>query len=318
MKQIKFALFYLIVIGMIVVSNLTGNKEIIFPELAALAAGTLLSPKMPWEVSKLRLVILMSIGSVLGVLLVYLSVIPLVFKVLIAFVAATICLICSKTTMFPMISAAVLPILMGTDSLIYPLSVIIMSIIIVLVQKGSENLGITEAKSYEPHLFSIKKESLRILLMSVFVLISTFIGTNFDCIYIIAPPVIVAFADMSFLDGKASDHPVKTFLTISACALSGAASQIIFCNILNFTTAVSVFIAITAVLIIFRIAKFILPPAAALAVLPAIIPESSVILYPFEVACGSIIFIALSILIKKIVDKEMITNAILLQMRSKA
>lgn len=47
---------------MVGVSELMGEKEIIFPEMAALTIGMWIVDKKVWTVSRLKLVLLMSIG----------------------------------------------------------------------------------------------------------------------------------------------------------------------------------------------------------------------------------------------------------------
>ena len=51
---------------MVGVSELMGEKEIIFPEMAALTIGMWIVDKKVWTVSRLKLVLLMSIGAIVG------------------------------------------------------------------------------------------------------------------------------------------------------------------------------------------------------------------------------------------------------------
>ena len=61
----------LMILLMVGVSELMGEKEIIFPEMAALTIGM-------WTVSRLKLVLLMSIGAIVGVCIVRYSPFPLI------------------------------------------------------------------------------------------------------------------------------------------------------------------------------------------------------------------------------------------------
>ena len=63
---------------MVGVSELMGEKEIIFPEMAALTIGLWIVDKKVWTGSRLKLVLLMSIGAIVGVCIVRYSPFPLI------------------------------------------------------------------------------------------------------------------------------------------------------------------------------------------------------------------------------------------------
>lgn len=63
---------------MVGVSELMGEKEIIFPEMAALTIGMWIVDKKVWTVSRLKLVLLMSIRAIVGVCIVRYSPFPLI------------------------------------------------------------------------------------------------------------------------------------------------------------------------------------------------------------------------------------------------
>ena len=66
----------LMILLMVGVSELMGEKEIIFP--AALTIGMWIVDKKVWTVSRLKLVLLMSIGAIVGVCIVRYSPFPLI------------------------------------------------------------------------------------------------------------------------------------------------------------------------------------------------------------------------------------------------
>lgn len=98
---------------MVGVSELMGEKEIIFPEMAALTIGMWIVDKKVWTVSRLKLVLLMSIGAIVGVCIVRYSPFPLIVNLCISFAFSAICLQVSRTTLIPQISACMLPILLA-------------------------------------------------------------------------------------------------------------------------------------------------------------------------------------------------------------
>ena len=60
---------------MVGVSELLGEKEIIFPEITALTVGAIAAPKHSWKVSRARMILLIAVCSVIGILIVRLSLI---------------------------------------------------------------------------------------------------------------------------------------------------------------------------------------------------------------------------------------------------
>lgn len=66
----------LLATAMIGVSELLGEKEIIFPEITALTVGAIAAPKQSWRVSRVRMVLLIAVCSVLGILIVRYSPLP--------------------------------------------------------------------------------------------------------------------------------------------------------------------------------------------------------------------------------------------------
>lgn len=64
-KRYLFALTMILL--MVAVAELSGEKEIIFPEMAALTIGMWIVDKQVWRVSRARMVALMTAGAVAGV-----------------------------------------------------------------------------------------------------------------------------------------------------------------------------------------------------------------------------------------------------------
>ncbi|MFR7934323.1 MAG: hypothetical protein ACLU4S_02690 [Clostridium perfringens] len=71
---------------MVSIAEITGEREIIFPEVAALVVGSWVLEKQPWKVSKLGLVGLMTLCSIVGVLIVRYVNLGLTIEVLIGLV----------------------------------------------------------------------------------------------------------------------------------------------------------------------------------------------------------------------------------------
>ena len=123
-----------LVAAMVGVAELLGEKEIIFPEITALAIGAWIAPQQVWRTNRLRIVLMIAIFAVLGVCLVRYLPLTLYLQVIIAFAIVSVGFLLSGTTFAPVISAMVLPVLLGTTSWVYPLAATAMALIIVLGQ----------------------------------------------------------------------------------------------------------------------------------------------------------------------------------------
>ena len=125
----------LLVALMILMSEVFHEKEFIFPEITALTIGAWLAPKQVWKTNKIKLVFLIAAYASLGIILVKYVDIDIYFKILIGFVVCVTGLFLSKTTFAPLISATILPIIINSESWLYPLFATAMSILIVIGQQ---------------------------------------------------------------------------------------------------------------------------------------------------------------------------------------
>ena len=135
---------------MIAASELFGEREIIFPEIAAIAVGMLLALRRPWQTSRARVLVLISLSAVVGLAVSVLLPLPLWEKMCVAFLLAQVLLIFGGTSFAPLISAAVLPVMLGTESLVYLIAAVSLTALILLVSFVLERLGLRAPEPYRP------------------------------------------------------------------------------------------------------------------------------------------------------------------------
>ena len=73
LKTVRFERYLfgvLMALSMVWLSELSGEKEIIFPEICALTIGAWICEQQPWAVNKRRIFLLMSAAALFGVLVV--------------------------------------------------------------------------------------------------------------------------------------------------------------------------------------------------------------------------------------------------------
>ena len=283
--------------GMVAASELLHDKEVIFPEITAVAIGALAAPKQSWNVSRLRLLLTITAAAIIGVGLVFVPISP-VIKVPIAMVCAVACVTASKTEFLPAVSACVLPVLLGTKSPVYIGSVVVMTSLILLAQLILEKCGLREKSVFTPvqpdkQLFALRIR--QIAAASVICMIPLLTKE----IFFIAPPLIVAFFEMSKPSSKLLERSPQAASLMILASVSGVLSRFLLTEKLGLPLAVSAALSCAVILAAVCRMKLYFPPCGAIATLPFIIPEGALLRFPFEIAAGTLVFIAAAFALSK-------------------
>lgn len=279
-------------------AELTGEKEIIFPEIAALLIGGIAAEVQPWKTNRKNMIILMSSSALAGISIVRYLEIPVLFQVILGLVFAAVSLTISKTTMVPMISACILPILMGTETLIYPVSVFLMLVVITGVQWLLEKSGQKEPrKTASEHIeLNMKKTASdwgrRVLVFSLLAIIPISLKEY----YFIAPPLIVAYTELTNPKLWLRKCPERVVVLMGISAAFGTAGVILLQGRLGLSLTAVTTIVITGILLISSRLKLLFPPAGAAALLPLILQREGLFWYPLKVTAGCLVLTAAAIL----------------------
>lgn len=297
---IRLAAGVLSVVLMTLTAELLGEYEIIFPELAALSLGAVISERMPWRVSAVQMAVLMSIGAFMGWGLASVSFIPIFIRIMAGFLVCSVILIISGSTMLPMLSACILPVLTNAESILYPLSVIILTSEIIFIRFILIRTGIIkEFPDNEKHL-SFGEEFGRLFFVTAVLAAVTAAAIFGGWTYMIAPPLIAAFSEISYPDSPAGKKPIILIFSVISCALCGTVSRLVLCEVTGLPLCIGVLAAAAAAYGLLMLFELPFPPAAALAVLPFILSEDVLGAYPFQAAAGIIIFTAAAVLYARI------------------
>ena len=133
-KLTRYLISLVMILMMVGLAEWTNEKEILFPEMTALIIGLLIIDKRVWNVKRWQIILLMTLGAAVGICIVRYSPLPYVVNLCAAFAFAGASLLISRATLIPLISACVLPVLLHTESIVYPIAVFSMSVSVVLVQ----------------------------------------------------------------------------------------------------------------------------------------------------------------------------------------
>lgn len=301
MKYKRYFISLVLILAMVSIAEITGEREIIFPEVAALVVGSWVLEKQPWKVSKVGLVGLMTLCSIVGVLIVRYVNLGLTIEVLIGLVFTGLILKLSKTTLVPIISACILPIVLRTETWVYPISVFILTILIVSIKYFIEDYGVSEEvreeiAKLERNTSLRKKEFIRLFKIFITVGILTYFSVKFNITLLIAPPLIVAFIELTNEHCKFRQRSKSLLFLFIVVAILGFIFRIGFNEYLGLPLWLCTIFLLISLFICFEIFNMYFPPVAAIAVLPMLLTSKQVMFYPFQIAIGCFIFITIAMI----------------------
>ncbi|EOU1651374.1 hypothetical protein ACV3Z4_01935 [Clostridium perfringens] len=304
MKYKRYFISLVLILAMVSIAEITGEREIIFPEVAALVVGSWVLEKQPWKVSKVGLVGLMTLCSIVGVLIVRYVNLGLTMEVLIGLVFTGLILKLSKTTLVPIISACILPIVLRTETWVYPISVFILTILIVSIKYFIEDYGVSEVREefkeeiakLERNTSLRKKEFIRLFKIFITVGILTYFSVKFNITLLIAPPLIVAFIELTNEHCKFRQRSKSLLFLFIVVAILGFIFRIGFNEYLGLPLWLCTIFLLISLFICLEIFNMYFPPVAAIAVLPMLLTSKQVMFYPFQIAIGCFIFITIAMI----------------------
>ncbi len=291
----------LLVVVMVAAAGLAQEKEIIFPEIAALSFGAWVMNKSPWESRNHHLWLSPSLAALTGVVLLRLIPSSPYLALAAAFILVAVQMKLLRSTVLPSLSAAILPIILRCDSWYYPLSVSILTGIIVLgrhtldrINDGANVIDIAapgKGKLTPKEDFGDFRHWTKLLAA---VLIVAAFAIKYHGMFVIAPPLIVAFVELSKPHGTLRQKSGTIFVLLVLAAFSGVFWLYVGTR-LQWPVWISAGLSMTSVYLFFHTLRLSFPPAAAIALLPMIIPAKNLWSFPWHVAIGSAAFILLSL-----------------------
>lgn len=296
-KLVRYFVSLAVIVLMVGIAGWTDEKEILFPEMVALTIGLLIIDKRVWCVKPWQIVLLMSVGAAAGICIVRYSPLPYFINLCLAFAFAGICLLVSRTTLIPLISACVLPVLLHTESIVYPSAVLIMCVLAVFIQKMMEKYGFRSQIIHTPGRKPTGKDVARWGILLVFVALISLLAISLDCPYLILPPLMVTFAEMVNSKAGFRSRPTQVFLFLATAATLGTVFQLIGYHYLHLPESlVALGIAVSLFLIFEWTGKFF-APAGALAFIPLLLPREGLVWLPLQATVGAALFIMIAMVV---------------------
>lgn len=282
--------FILTVTLMTGVSELTNEPEIIFPEAAAIALGALIAPGLPWKVNKISALMLVFICAVAGLTISRYVLLPLEYKLIIAYITGLFFYTFFGTSFAPIISAAVLPVLMNTRSLIYIAAAVSLTALVLVARIVLERTGLRDREKTEIAPLPDAECMAGFILKSAIVALVCVFAVKTGFKFLVCPPLLVAFTEFTCRENKALRTPVSTFSVLTLCAVTGTLARL-FCTAVNAPLTVAALLIGTVISVMTGITKIFLPPSAAIAVLAILIPYDALPSYPLQIAAGTLLYL---------------------------
>ena len=286
--------------GMVFISEITRQPAVLFPEILALLTGMWIAPRMPWRVSRWEIPVLMTLCAVWGILVSRYCPGETAMKMGVAFVGAAGVLLISHTTLLPILSACILPILIGEQSWVYPIAVAVMTTLLA----AGQTLLCGKEKPSAHWEWNPTQELIRwsILIPVVTVLSAFAIEADTPCV--VAPPLLVLASELSFPESPVAHKSIRIAAVTLLCASVGALARWTVQIQLGLPLTLAAFLAAVLALTVFTLMKLPFPPAGALAILPMLLPEALIPTYPVQVTVGTVLFLSISWVIRTILHSR--------------
>lgn len=118
----------------------------------------------------------------------------------------------------------------------------------------------------------------------------------FHMTYMIAPPLIVAFAELSKPNSPIIKKARLALVLLVIAAFSGVLLVYFIYYLFNWPLWLAAGLSASLMFLLFYYLRFPFPPAAAIALLPTILPAKNLWLYPWEIFFGGTLFLLISYL----------------------
>ena len=278
----RLALLLLVVPVMLVVAQVAGTSNVIFPESAALSFGILIMATPTWRSGRWRHLVSISASAFLGFGLQAVH-LPVLGAELVALTAVLFVLTLLRSEMFPSISAALLPIVFHVQSIVYPISVTTILVVVLLLDAITARGA--PARTNERHPLEPSLTVTFWLAAVTWLVIGAFLHVPAPAL---APPLFVSTMDLIF-------HPTTwrtlgTRWLIFAVAAATTAVTLVATDSVLIAGMAGYVLALGLVVIL----RTPYPPALAMGIVPLIVVRSQLDLVAPLLVVGAVVLCGLA------------------------
>jgi hypothetical protein len=284
--MMRMALSVLMLTFMAGMADFFDEKELIFPEVAALSVGLWIVPKRIWNIHSIEVPFIMTLSAVTGVLIVRYVAAPLFVQYTLAFGVAALFLMLFRIPLVPALAAVLLPVLLDTRTWSYPLSVALMTTMAAYGAVLMGRFGLKPTLSPVTPRSGITPGNLRHWISSYLLLLPLlFVSANYGFLFAIVPPIVIILIELSNPSNMFRSRPVALLFAVAVISVIGTLSRLMLLEWLQLPYVVALPVAFALSLAYMVRNKLMFPPLPALAVIPFILPDSY-LLYPLEATVG--------------------------------
>lgn len=254
---------YALIFIMVGVSLIVNNKEVILPEMAALAIGCLIQQYPAWLAKPFHIFLLPSITAIGGFLINKMD-LGIAAKLILAVTFVLLTLLLFKSSLAPAMATCLLPVITNATSLYFIFSILVLTFLLFVSLYVKREVTLTQIA---PRRQRPQDNILYIVFISAWILICSQNGW----MYIAAiPPVLVVGYESVHKDEYTFKMFYKQVICLSLAAFIGIQSLYFLNNLL----LVALF-DIIAVSLMLRLLAFKLTPAYAMSLLPMVLHNAS-------------------------------------------
>lgn len=295
-KRARYAASLGLVAAMVAAAELLGEQEVVFPEIAALAAGMWVIDKQVWRAGRRQAVWLMTLAAAAGWLIARIPGLPPLGGIALGFLFAAGCQVLTRTSLAPMLSACILPVTLGADSPVYPVAVFLLTLTLSGGQLWMERRKLRTPLPPAFHLPRRRDECLIWLRLFAVLMLVAALPLHAGFTYFVLPPLVVTFVEFSRPGAGLHKAYGTIWLLIVAGAALGAGFRWLLCVELGMPQAAAALAACACLFALFERCGRIFAPAGAVTLIPLLIPAGDLSVYPLQVAAGAAVLIAAGML----------------------
>lgn len=277
------------------VAEITGQREIIFPEAGALCVGLWLMPKAVWNVRIRQVPLLLTAAALVGIAINLF--VPACFEIrfALAFCIVALMLRLVRCNMYPVVSASMLPVLINTTSWVYPVSVLVISSLLAV---GRVWLPQTDRTEYHPFgwLHWLKLVAALFLFLAIEVVATHTLNFKLSTLnYMMVPPLVVTMIEFANRRSGFRERPLSILGLIIAAAALGTVAELFLHRTFGIPMAIGTLLTVVAMLLLFRRFKPF-APALAIVLVPMLLLDGVLPWFPIIAAIGAVYFIVAGML----------------------
>lgn len=307
-RWLPIALAGVFVVAMVACSEFFSSPEVLFPEMTAILCGAWISPRQVWRVDRPRMIALMGAGACFGLVVNLLF--PdalLALRAIVGYAFCAVMMCATGAEMAPMLSATILPMVLGTDSWVYPAAVVTMVVLVCAGQIALEHLGlrekIGEVSVHPGAAANLRAWTPRLVTFALLAGIAYSTGNVFFAV----PPLVVAFTEMAHTDFSLRDHPVRAWAVLAGAAVIGglARNAVELVGLPLWVTAAAAYVALV---LVWNALRTWMPPAGAVVLLALLVPWQGPWLYMLEVSAGAALWTAAGVVLAQLAQRGESSN----------